>query len=79
MKDAMIKFFESEYKETEHLLKTKPTWIGTPISVVHSAIQRCLGVAQFAQTCPGALSYEEIEIHYEKVRKNLENLLTTYS
>ena len=79
MKNAVIKFFETEYKETEHLLRTKPSWLGTPSSVVHSATQRCLGVAQFAQTCPDALSYAEIEIHYEKVRKDLENLLTIYS
>lgn len=77
MKQAMIDFFDSELKSTERYLKSE--WCKTDKEKRDSvwyATQRCLGVAQFIQTCPSGLSYAEVEQAYEKVRKNLENLLT---
>ena len=76
MKEALIKTFEDERKQVERLLKEKPHWMGSPYEVVHNALQRCLGVAQFVQTCPDPVPYEEIEILYNNLKKSLENLLT---
>lgn len=77
MKKAMTEFFEMELRQTERYLQSE--WCKTEQDKRNSvwyATQRCLGVAQFIQTCPNGLSYEEVEEPYEKVRKDLENLLT---
>lgn len=77
MKKAMIDFFNKELQQTEHYLNSK--WCKTDKEKRDSvwyAIQRCLGVAQFIQTCPNGLESSEVEPLYEKVRKDLENLLT---
>ena len=79
MKEAMKEYFDSEFKQTERWLKSE--WCKTPkdrMDSVWYATQRCLGVAQFVQTCPNGLTFEEIETPYEEVRKKLENLLETY-
>ena len=78
MKEAMKEFFEREYRETKRVLEAKPSWMGKPSDIVWYSTQRCLGVAQFIQTCPNGLSFEEVEAPYEEVRKKLENLLETY-
>lgn len=77
MKKAMTEFFALELKQTERYLQSE--WCKTPQDKSNSvwyATQRCLGVAQFIQTCPNGLDYSEVEPLYEKVRKDLENLLT---
>ena len=77
MKKAMTDFFDSELRSTERYLKSE--WCKTEKEKRDSvwyATQRCLGVAQFIQTCPNGLNFSEVEPHYEKVRKDLENLLT---
>jgi hypothetical protein len=50
--------------------------MGSPYEVVHNALQRCLGVAQFVQTCPNPVPFEEVEMLYTNLKKSLENLLT---
>ena len=77
MKKAMIDFFNMELQQTEQYLKSK--WRKTDREKRDSvwyAIQRCFGVTQFIQTCPNSLEFSEVEPLYEKVRKDLENLLT---
>lgn len=75
MKNAVIKMYEDEVNSTRYLLfELKPYW-ARPIESVENAIQRCLGIAQFVQTCPNSLKYEEIEPLYEKTRRELEALL----
>ena len=76
MEKAMMLFFEDEVKQTERWLKSE--WCKTDKDKRESvwyAIQRCLGVAQFVQTIPGGLSFQEIEAHYEATKEKLENLL----
>ena len=73
----MVEYFERELRQTEQYLNGD--WCKTDKEKresVLAATQRCLGVAQFIQTCPNGLKYSEIEPHYEKVKKDLENLLT---
>ena len=77
MKKVMIDFFNMELQQTEQYLKSE--WCKTDREKRDSvwyAIQRCLGVTQFIQTCPNGLEFSEVEPLYEKVRKDLENLLT---
>ena len=76
MKKAMINFFNKELQQTEQYLKSK--WCKTykeKCDSVWYATQRCLGVAQFIQTGPNGLEFSEVEPLYEKVKKDLENLL----
>ena len=75
MKNAVIEMYEDEVNSTRHLLfELKPYW-ARPRESVENAIQRCLGIAQFVQTCPNSLKYEEFEPLYEKTRRELEALL----
>lgn len=75
MKEALIAYFESEFEEAQRLIEQNPYWISKP-EVVHNALQRCLGVAQFAQICPDPVPFELVEPLYEELKQNLENLLT---
>lgn len=77
MKETLIKFFEEERERVERLFEEKPCWMGSPYEVVHNALQRCLGVAQFVQTCPNPVSFGEVEPLYTNLKKSLENLLTS--
>ena len=75
MKNAVIEMYEHEVNSMRNLLfELKPNWV-RPRESVDKAIQRCLGIAQFVQTCPNGLKYEEIEPLYEKTRHELEALL----
>ena len=79
MMKAMIEFFDMEVRQTERWLKSE--WCQPnkeKRDSVWYATQRCLGVAQFIQTCPNGLNFAEVEPHYEATRKKLENLLETY-
>ena len=70
--EKAIKFFDNEYEEVkrdlEHakLLKYKSFY-------TDNAIQRCLGVAFFVQDLD--VSFEEINPHYDEVRKKINKLL----
>lgn len=71
MKEAIINYFNTEYNLLSNLFDRRPSWMN-PIESIHNTLQRCLGVAQFAQTCPDALPYEEIEVLYEELREKVE-------
>lgn len=72
MKDAVVEMYKEEVRTLEWLIERKPDWFNLNESI-DKAIQRCLGVAQFVQTCPNGLKYEEIELLYEKTRLELES------
>ena len=73
MKEAVIIMYEQEVHRTR-LAINHPTLFNRS-ECVWNAIQRCLGIAEFVQTCPNGLKYEEIEPLYEKVKVELESLL----
>lgn len=76
MIEKITEFFDMELRQTERWLKSE--WCKTDKEKRDSvwyATQRCLGVAQFVQTACD-VSFEDIEPIYEKVKKDLENLLT---
>ena len=67
------KYYDNELKDVERLLgDNAPAW-AKPKEVVTNSIQRCLGVAEFAQTV--GLTYEEVTKCYIETRNKLENLL----
>lgn len=72
MKDAVIEMYEGEIRSLEWLIERNPYWFNLNESI-DKAIQRCLGIAQFVQTCPNGLKYEEIELLYEKTKRTLES------
>jgi hypothetical protein len=74
MKDAIAEFYKNEIDTMKWLFKRNPDWLN-PNRAIDNALQRCLGIAQFVQTCPNSLKYEEIEPLYEKTRRELEALL----
>lgn len=74
MKNAVIEMYELEFRRLKNLFNNKPDWIN-PLESVNNTIQRCLGIAQFVQTCPNGLKYEDIEPLFEEVRIKLESLL----
>jgi hypothetical protein len=72
MKDAVVKMYEEEVRSLEWLIERNPYWFNLNESI-DKAVQRCLGIAQFVQTCPNGLKYEEIELLYEKTKRTLES------
>lgn len=72
MKDTVVEFYKDEVDTMKWLLKRNPEWLN-PNEAIDNAIQRCLGIAQFVQTCPNGLKYEEIELLYEKTKRTLES------
>jgi hypothetical protein len=72
MKDAVVEMYKEEVRSLEWLIERNPYWFNLNKSI-ENAIQRCLGIAQFVQTCPNGLKYEEIELLYEKTKRTLES------
>lgn len=71
MLDAVKEYFDREYKSAKNLVDTK-LWC-KPTEVVWNATQRCLGVAEFVQVYEK--DFEKVEELYEKVRKDLLQLI----
>lgn len=73
MLEQVREYYEKEYKEIKAILKmeTRYEWV-KPTELVYASIQRCLGVAQFAQTV--GVKYEELDC-YDEVKEKLEKLL----
>ena len=68
----MDNYFEKEYQETKALLESKPNWVTSEKEIVNNAIQRCLGVAMFAQQL--GVTYQE-SLVYEYYQEKLNGLL----
>lgn len=67
------KYYESEYEETKSVIERNPWWIESAEETVWLAVQRCLGVAQFAQVCD--VDFSDVDILYMEVKEKLEKLL----
>jgi hypothetical protein len=65
-------YFEKEYQDIKEILADKPNWVVSEKGLVDNAIQRCLGVAIFAQNC--GVSYQTVLV-YERYKEKLKKLL----
>lgn len=74
MKQYVKDYFNTEY----NLLERNPAWLNVN-EACNNALQRCLGVANFAQTCgDDSLTFEVVEALYEEVKEKIENLRFSY-
>ena len=74
MKQYVKNYFNTEYNLLHNLLERNPAWLNVN-EACNNALQRCLGVAQFAQTCgDDSLPFEVVEALYEEVKGKIENL-----
>lgn len=74
MLEKLKEYYELEYRQTERALQA--SWVTSKKDCVWYAIQRCLGVAQFAQIADEGLKFEDVENLYNIYKEKLENLLT---
>lgn len=54
----VTEYFKDEYLRLEELLKEPPAWLSKG-EAIHNCLQRCLGVAQFAQVFNADFEYLE--------------------
>jgi hypothetical protein len=74
MLEKVSKYFDKEYKELKQ-------WFDNPLKpnketkriAVNNAVARCLGVAMFVQDC--GVTYDEVAVHFDKVKIKLLKLL----
>ena len=78
MKQYVKDYFNTEYNLLYNLLEQNPAWLNAN-EACNNALQRCLGVAQFAQACgDNSLTFEVVEALYEEVKGKIENLRFSY-
>ncbi len=78
MEQYVKNYFNVEYNRLLNTLERNPAWLNVN-EACDNAIQRCLGVAQFADMCgDDFLSFEVITALYEEVRGKIENLRISY-
>ncbi len=78
MKSYVSNYFNTEYNLLVNLLERNPAWLNVNESI-HNTLQRCLGVANFAQTCgDDSLPFEVVEALYEEVKEKIEKLRFSY-
>ena len=70
MLDKVKDFFEMEYNDA--CIACEAKW-STPKEIAKGAIQRCLGVALFAQTASD-VTFEDIDSLYTEYKEKLEEL-----
>ena len=70
--EKAIKFFDNEYKELKRDLERADP-LEHRAFYTNNAVQRCLGVAFFAQNLD--VSFEEISPHYNEIRTKINKLL----
>lgn len=58
MEMKVTEYFKDEYLRLEELLKEPPGWVSKS-EAIHNCLQRCLGVAQFAQVFNADFEYLE--------------------
>ena len=74
MKQYVKDYFNTEYNLLYNLLEQNPAWLNVN-EACNNALQRCLGVAQFAQACgDNSLTFDVVEALYEEVKGKIENL-----
>ena len=78
MKQHVKDYFNTEYNLLHNLLERNPAWLNVN-EACNNALQRCLGVASFAQICgDDSLTFEVIEVLYEEVKEKIEKLRFSY-
>ena len=78
MRQYVKDYFDNEYNRLHNLLGADPAWVDVNESC-NNALQRCLGVAEFVQTCgDGSLPFEVVENLYEEVKRKIEKLRFSY-
>ena len=78
MEQYVKNYFNAEYNLLLNTLERNPAWLNVN-EACDNAIQRCLGVAQFADMCgDDSLSFGVITALYEEVRGKIENLRLSY-
>ena len=78
MEQCVRNYFLAEYNLLCTLLDSNPAWINVN-EACNYAIQRCLGVAQFVQTCgDDSLTFEMVEALFEEVKGKIEKLRFSY-
>lgn len=70
--EKVIKFFDNEYEEVKRDLE-RADLLELKKFYTNNAVQRCLGVAFFAQNLD--VSFEEISPHYNEIRTKINKLL----
>ena len=58
MEMKVTEYFKDEYLRLTELLKDPPGWVSKS-EAIHNCLQRCLGVAQFAQVFNADFDYLE--------------------
>lgn len=71
LKSIIEQYYQREVKAALQAI-SKPTF--NKKEVINNTLQRCLGIAFFAQELPSAISYETIEELYTNVREELKQL-----
>lgn len=78
MEQYVKDYFNTEYNLLHNLLERNPAWLNVN-EACDNALQRCLGVANFAQTCgDDSLTFEAVEALYGEVKGKIENLRFSY-
>lgn len=78
MKQYVKDYFNTEYNLLHNVLERNPAWLDVN-EACGNALQRCLGVAQFAQICgDDSLPFEIVEALYEEIKGKIENLRFSY-
>lgn len=72
MIEKVKEYYTAELKDVKRVIEDKPHW-ANPAEVVNNSIQRCLGVAFFAQSLD--VPFEEIDVEYEKIKTELKSLI----
>ena len=78
MKQYVKDYFNTEYNLLHNLLERNPVWLNVN-EACDNALQRCLGVVNFVQTCgDDSLTFEIVGALYEEVKGKIENLRFSY-
>ena len=78
MREYVKTYFDNEYNRLRNLMYADPAWFDAN-EACDNALQRCLGVAEFAQSCgDGSLPFEVVENLYEEVKRKIEKLRFSY-
>lgn len=71
--EGIREYYEMEYKDTLRTL-INPYWAARKKTVVNNSIQRCLGVAFFAQGTED-VTFQDIDELYQEYKEKFERIL----
>jgi len=67
-------FYNNEIKDLQKLKDNPPKWLKDMREVCDNSIDRCLGVASFAQQVEPNLRFEDVDYLYTQVRSKIEEM-----